>query len=282
METRRVTEIARPVQTEGEGPPGTRPSLSLVLPTYNETTNLPRLIPRLTSVLERVGVPFEIIVVDDDSPDRTWALAGEMARTDARLLVIRRRGQRGLATAVVAGWKAAQGEILGVMDADLQYPPEALPDLLAAIIADRADVAVASRYAPGARVGSWSLRRAIVSRGAILVAKVALPRALGGLRDPSSGCFLVRRRVIQHTDLHPIGFKILIEVLARGHWERVVEVPHAYEGRQEGTSKLGFRQVVEFLSHLGWLAWDSRVTKRLLKPGIGLAPSSSPGPPKPR
>jgi dolichol-phosphate mannosyltransferase len=238
------------------------PPFSLVLPTYNETKNLPRLIPRLTSVLERTGAPFEIIVVDDDSPDGTWALAGEIALTDPRLRVIRRRGERGLATAVVAGWKAARGEILGVMDADLQYPPEGLPDLLEAIAEDAVDVVVASRYAPGARMGAWSLQREIVSRGAIMLAKLALPRALGRLRDPNSGYFLIRRRVIENVDLRPIGFKILIEVLARGRWRRVVELPHAYEGRREGKSKLGSRQTVEFLSHLARLAWDTRALKR--------------------
>jgi dolichol-phosphate mannosyltransferase len=238
------------------------PPVSLVLPTYNETKNLPRLIPRLTSVLERVGAPFEIIVVDDDSPDGTWALAGEMASRDPRLRVIRREGERGLATAVVAGWKAARGEILGVMDADLQYPPEGLPDLLEAIVQEGADVVVASRYAAGARMGPWSLQREIVSRGANLVARLALPRALGSLLDPNSGYFLIRRHVIDGVDLRPIGFKILIEVLARGRWQRAVEVPHAYEGRKEGKSKLGSRQTVEFLSHLATLVWETRVQKR--------------------
>jgi len=248
----RVTGAARTVY----------PPVSLVLPTYNETRNLPRLIPRLTRVLERTGAPFEIIVVDDDSPDGTGALAGEMARADPRLRVIRRRGERGLATAVVAGWKAAQGEILGVMDADLQYPPEGLPDLLEAIVEDAVDVVVASRYAPGARREGWSLRREIVSRGAILLAKLAVPRALSRLRDPNSGYFLIRRRVIENVDLRPIGFKILIEVLARGRWQHVVELPQAYEGRREGKSKLGSRQTVEFLSHLARLVWDTRVRRR--------------------
>jgi dolichol-phosphate mannosyltransferase len=242
------------------------PRVSLVLPTYNEAQNLPRLIPRLTSVLEREGVPFEIIVVDDDSPDGTWALAGEMALTDRRLRVIRRRGERGLATAVVAGWKAAQGKVLGVMDADLQYPPEGLPELLRAI---GADVVVGSRYAPGARMGSWSLRREVVSRAAIGLAKVALPRVLGQVRDPNAGYFLIRRRVIEGVDLRPLGYKILIEVLARSRWQRLVEIPHAYEGRHEGTSKLGSRQSVEFLSHLARLVWETRVMKRAA-PGLRL------------
>jgi dolichol-phosphate mannosyltransferase len=239
------------------------PPVSLVLPTYNEAQNLPRLIPRLTRVLELEEVPFEIIVVDDDSPDGTWAVAGEMALADARLRLIRRRGERGLATAVVTGWRAAQGEILGVMDADLQYPPEGLPALLRALREDAAvDVVVASRYAAGAQMESWSLRRELVSRAAILLAKVALPQALRHLRDPNAGYFLIRRRVIEDVDLRPLGYKILIEVLARGHWQRLVEIPHAYEGRHAGKSKLGVRQTGEFLSHLSRLAWDTRGTRR--------------------
>lgn len=241
------------------------PVLSLVLPTYNEKDNLPRLVPRLTEVLERIGGRFEIIVVDDDSPDGTWRLAAEMAATDPRLRVVRRQGERGLATAVVAGWKAARGEVLGVMDADLQYPPEGLPDMLKALVDGPADVVVASRYAPGAQMGPWSLRREMISRGAILLAKLALPRALGALRDPNSGYFMIRRRVIENVELRPIGYKILIEVLARGHYERVVEIPHLYEGRQEGQSKLGARQSLEFISHLARLAWETGELRRRLR-----------------
>ena len=258
----RADALESPPERETAASSAPCPPVSLVLPTYNEVQNLPRLIPRLTSVLEREGVPFEIIVVDDDSPDGTWALAGEMALADRRLRVIRRRGERGLATAVVAGWNAAQGEILGVMDADLQYPPEGLPALLRVMVADGAvDVVVASRYAPGAQMGPWSLRREITSRAAILLAKLALPRTLGQLRDPNAGYFLIRRRVIEGIDLQPLGYKILIEVLARGRWQRMVEIPHPYEGRHEGASKLGSRQIAQFVSHLAWLAWDTRVKR---------------------
>jgi dolichol-phosphate mannosyltransferase len=258
-----------------EASAGHSPSLSLVLPTYNEATNLPRLVPRLAQALDRAGLEFEVIVVDDDSPDGTWRVAGDLAAEDPRLRVIRRRGQRGLATAVVAGWAAARGDVLGVMDADLQYPPEGLLDLVSAIVADRADVAVASRYAPGARTGSWAFRREVISRAAIRVAKLALPAALGQVADPNSGCFLLRRRVIDSVPLRPVGFKILIEVLARGHWQRVVEVPYAYAGRGSGKSKLGLRQTAEFLEHLAHLVWDTRVMP-------GWSPDAHPRPTEPR
>ena len=100
---------------------------SLVLPTFNERSNIGPLIERIEAVLNREPIDFEIILVDDNSPDETWKLALEIAKEDSHLQVIRREGARGLATAVVEGWKAARGEILGVMDADLQHPPEILP-----------------------------------------------------------------------------------------------------------------------------------------------------------
>ncbi len=241
------------------------PAFSLVIPTYNESRNLPHLVRRVTRTLEEAGVSFEIIVVDDDSPDGTWKLAQEMHAGDPRVRLVRRQGERGLATAVVAGWKEARGEILGVMDGDLQYPPEGLPDLLKAIVEGPADIVVGSRYAPGAKVEQWSLLREIISRGAILLAKLSLPGALGKLRDPNSGYFMLRRRVIENIELRPIGYKILIEVLARGRYKRVVELGHAYEGRKEGISKLSSRQIVEFLSHIGRLVWETGELRRLVK-----------------
>jgi dolichol-phosphate mannosyltransferase len=226
------------------------PTLSLVLPTYNERRNLPRAIERVIRAFESTGLTFEIIVVDDDSPDETWKLAYEMSLTDSRVRVLRRRGERGLATAVVAGWRQARGRVLGVMDADLQYPPETLPTMLKALDRDGVDIAICSRYAPGATVQQWSALRWLVSRAARLVGRLVLRTALLGIADPGAGYFLVRRRVIEGVDLRPRGFKILIEVLARGHYAGVVEVGLPYEGRKEGQSKFRGRQVVEYVTQL--------------------------------
>jgi dolichol-phosphate mannosyltransferase len=241
------------------------PTLSLVLPTYNERANLADAIARIVKALDRTAYSFEIIVVDDDSPDETWKLAETLAGGDARIRILRRRGERGLATAVVAGWQLARGRVLGVMDADLQYPPETLPTLLAALEECAADVAICSRYAPGASVTSWSLARWIVSRGARVVGRLLLPRALGRVADPGAGYFVVRRRVIDGTDLRPLGFKILIEVLARGHYADVVEVGLPYEGRQRGQSKFRTRQVAEYLTHLSRLAVDTGEAARSMR-----------------
>jgi dolichol-phosphate mannosyltransferase len=233
------------------------PTFSLVLPTYNERQNLPGAVTRIAGTLDALGQSFEIIVVDDDSPDETWRLAEELAAHDSRIRVLRRRDERGLATAVAAGWRLARGRVLGVMDADLQYPPETLPRLLAALDRYQADVAICSRYAPGATVQHWSTVRWFISWAARLFGRLLLPTALRGIADPGAGYFLLRRQVIDGVDLRPRGFKILIEVLARGQHERVIEVGLPYEGRKEGQSKFRSRQVVEYLAHLATLAGET-------------------------
>ena len=232
---------------------------SLVVPTYNERFNIGPLIGRIEEALKQKPFDFEIIVVDDNSPDETWRRAQEMAREDSHLQVIRREGSRGLATAVVEGWKAAKGEILGVMDADMQHPPELLPDLLDPILMGRADIVIGSRHVSGGSVGKWNLPRRSVSRGASAIAFMMLPQILRPVRDPMSGFFLVKRVVIDLALLRPTGYKILLEILAKGKYRRVVEVPYVFEERKNGKSKLGPKQYLEFLIHLGTLATKARV-----------------------
>ena len=231
--------------------------LSLVLPTYNESQNIPKAISRIVAALEGAALPFEVIVVDDDSPDGTWKLAQDLGIADSRIRCVRRQGERGLATAVAAGWKVARGSVLGVMDADLQYPPETLPTLLRALDQGGVDIAICSRYAPGARVEEWSAMRWLISWAARLIGRMVLPTALDGIADPGAGYFLLRRSVIEGVALRPRGFKILIEVLARGRYQWVAEVGLPYEGRKEGQSKLRSRQVVDYLAHLLELSRDT-------------------------
>ena len=232
---------------------------SLVVPTFNERPNIRPLLERIEAVLKQDSIDFEIILVDDNSPDESWKLAQEIAKEDSHLRVIRREGARGLATAVVAGWKAAKGEILGVIDADLQHPPEFLPDLLKPILRGFADISVASRHASGGGVGEWNLLRRFVSRGAAAIAFLMLPRTLRLVQDPMSGFFLIKRSVIDSARLKPKGYKILLEVLAKGNYRRIVEVPYVFEERKDGKSKLGPKQYLEFLMHVGMLAAKSRV-----------------------
>jgi dolichol-phosphate mannosyltransferase len=224
--------------------------LSLVVPTYNESRNLEELIGRLSALLDGV-LPgaYEVIVVDDDSPDQTWALALRLADRFPSLRVMRRRGEKGLSTAVIRGWQAARGEVLAVIDGDLQHPPEVVEKLWAAI-AQGADLAVGSRHTEAGGVSDWSVLRRALSRGAQLVGFCVLPGIVGRVSDPMSGCFMVRRSAIADATLNPLGYKILIEVLARGRIGRVAEVGYVFRERLAGESKVTGRLYLEYLRHL--------------------------------
>jgi len=195
------------------------------------------------------SVPVQLIVVDDSSPDGTADLAEGLSK-ELSVRVLRRLGQRGLAAAVVSGWKTAQGDILGVMDADLQHPPEVVYELLKALRSQNADIAVASRYRPGGGTEGWSWFRRLVSWAGMRVGAATLPWTLGVVTDSGSGMFLLRAKALEGVALKPLGFKMLLEVLAKAHYQRVVEVPYVFRGRTRGASKLGARQYVEYLVHL--------------------------------
>jgi dolichol-phosphate mannosyltransferase len=223
---------------------------SLVIPTYNEAGNLPVLIDQLEGLLDPVlGDSYEIIVVDDDSPDRTWEVAARLAETHPKVRVMRRQDQRGLSTAVVRGWQVARGEVLGVMDADLQHPADINLALLGEI--DRgAELATASRHVEGGGVSDWSLTRRLLSRGAQLLGLLVLPEVLGRLTDPMSGYFMLRRSKLAGVKLDPLGYKILIEVVARCKPAWIGEVGYVFRERTAGESKVTSGLYAQYLLHL--------------------------------
>lgn len=225
------------------------PFFSLVAPTYNERANIAPFLTQVTAVLEsRVPGRYEIIVVDDDSPDLTWQLATDTAKTLPAIRVIRRQNERGLATAVVAGWQAARGDWLGVIDADLQHPPEIISRLIDAM-ENGADLAVGTRNAAGGGVSTWSISRRLISRSAQAIGRMALPAARR-VTDPMSGLFIVRGRVVDVTALDPRGYKILLEVLVRGRVRTIVEVPYVFAERKRGGSKATLGIYFEYLAHI--------------------------------
>ncbi len=227
--------------------------LSIVVPTYNEAGSVPILADRLHAALG--ARPWELIIVDDGSPDGTADIAAGLApRIPVR--VVRRAGKAGLASAVVAGFEASSGDVLLVMDADLSHPPEVVP-ALADAIANGADLAVGSRYVSGGGVMDWPLKRRVVSRIACLMGNALVP-----VRDATSGFFALRRPVIDGVRLNPIGFKIGFEVIARGHYKRVVEVPYTFRDRELGSSKFGRREIVQYVVQLGQVARD-KVLRRI-------------------
>lgn len=224
--------------------------LSLILPTYNEVNNIKNIVQLLTNLLDHDEVNgYELIIVDDNSPDGTWEVAQSLIPEYPHLRVMRRQQERGLSSAVIRGWQVAKGSILGVIDADLQHPPKVLINLLAAI-EQGADVAVASRHIEGGGVSEWNIVRRFLSRGAQILGLIILPKVIARVSDPMSGYFLVRRQAIAGPILNPMGYKILIEVLGRGDIERIAEVGYLFQERQEGESKVSWKQYVEYFLHL--------------------------------
>jgi len=231
-------------------PAEARIAFSLVIPTYNEAKNIGPLLERLDALLRpALDDSFELIVVDDDSPDGTSRTAAEIALRIPSVRVVTRRGERGLATAIIRGWQVARGDVLGVIDADLQHPPETLLPLLAQI-GRGADLAVGSRNVVGGGVSDWSLARRMLSRGAQLIGLLILPEVLGRLTDPMSGLFLVRRAALAGVEMDPLGYKILIEVVGRSDIRWIAEVPYVFRERVAGESKVSFRLYREYLLHL--------------------------------
>ncbi|QLE54692.1 glycosyltransferase [Nostoc sp. TCL26-01] len=224
--------------------------LSLVIPTYKERGNIANVVKILSQILDEfIPGDYELIVVDDDSPDMTWELAQSLTQEYPQLQVMRRQEERGLSSAVIRGWQAARGKILGVIDGDLQHPPEVLTQLLTAIT-NGADLAVASRHVDGGGVSSWSVVRRFLSRGAQVLGLMLLPGVLGRVSDPMSGYFMVHRESVAGATLNPVGYKILLEVIGRGNVKSIAEVGYVFCERKEGESKVTWKQYVDYIHHL--------------------------------
>jgi dolichol-phosphate mannosyltransferase len=238
-----------PARTDRRRP--TRPQISVVVPTYNEALNLPVLLDRLDLTLSHLD--YEVVVVDDDSPDLTWQVAEDAASRSRRIRVLRRIGRRGLSSAVLEGLALAQGQVLAVLDADLQHDESVLPAMVEAVRWGGADICVASRDAEGGSYGSFGPgRRAVSWAGA------ELARTLLGVEvsDPMSGFFaLSRERYLEiRSLLTGRGFKVLLEVLVRGRPPVVAEVGYAFRERAAGSTKIGPTVLVAYLASLAELA----------------------------
>ncbi len=222
------------------------PRVTVIVPTYQETANIAPLATRLFAAVPATAC--ELLVVDDDSPDGTAAEVERLAESvPARCLV--RRGERGLATAVIAGLRAARGELCVVMDADLSHPPEAIPALLAAMEDPSVEMAIGSRFVPGGKVDlHWPLHRRLNSWCGRLLARPLTP-----VRDMMSGFFCVRRAALDLDRLHPVGYKIALELMVRHRWRRIVELPIVFADRRAGHTKLNLAEQGRYLRHLGRL-----------------------------
>ncbi len=228
--------------------------LSLIIPTYNERENLTELIERIQKTLQRYE--YTIIVVDDNSPDKTWKVAEDLSKRFSEIQLLRRNEKMGLSSAFLDGLAISKGELVGLIDSDLQHPPEALSRMLDEIQLG-ADLVVASRYVAGGGVNDWPIPRRVISRAARGLAEVLLPK-VRVVRDPMSGYFIVKKESIEDVQLNPGSFKILLEVLVKGNYRRVAEVPYIFENRKRGKSKLGSEEISNYLKHLIKLSVETR------------------------
>jgi dolichol-phosphate mannosyltransferase len=228
------------------------PTLSLVVPTYNERDRLPDLVRAVFDAYQQGGVEGDLIIVDDNSPDGTGRVADDLA-TRYPITVLHRAGKLGLGTAVVEGFNASEAQIVGVIDADLSHPPALVPRMLRAMLESGADFVVGSRYIPGGGTGDWPLTRELMSRFACLLA-----RGLTPVRDVTSGFFLVRRALARGVTISAGGFKICLELLIRSAPKLVIEVPYVFQTRTAGQSKMNLKEALGYRSQLR----DLRAYKR--------------------
>ncbi len=224
--------------------------LSLVLPTFREALNIQPILRLIAGTLKAVpGLCFEIIVVDDNSQDGTAQLALDESVHLPEVRVMRRVEESGLATAVIRGWQVSRGRVLAVMDADLQHPPAVLTALVQQIRGG-ADLAIGSRHVAEGGVSYWNLGRRIISRTAQLIGLIILPEVVGRISDPMSGYFMLRREVVSGRLLNPTGYKILIEVVARGNAAKIAEVGYVFIERRQGESKVSAAIYFQYFQHL--------------------------------
>jgi dolichol-phosphate mannosyltransferase len=221
------------------------PNLSVVVPTFNECDNVVRLYRKLEATLN--GVAWEVIFVDDNSPDKTWEVVRDLAQHDSRVRCVRRIGRRGLSGACIEGILASSAPYAAVMDADLQHDETQLPKMLALLQSGQAELVVGSRYVEGGSAEGLNKQRAGFSSFATSIAK----RVLGvAIADPMSGFFMVRRDRFEQLapKLSTQGFKILLDVVATAHGElKTVEVPFSFGSRLHGESKLDSMVALDFL-----------------------------------
>ena len=222
---------------------------SIIVPAYREAANIRPLVQRVFTAISQAGIEAELIIVDDDSQDGTEDIVNSLSRDHPVRLIVRRQ-RRGLAGAVLHGFKQARFNHLVVLDADLQHPPEAIPELLHRLEREDCDFVIGTRYAPGAGVNEhWPALRRLASRIATCLAAPLVP-----LTDPMSGFFAIHRTTWERAArLDPIGYKIALELYVKGGCARPAEVPIEFAARKAGTSKLSVLQQLQYLRHLGKL-----------------------------
>jgi dolichol-phosphate mannosyltransferase len=222
--------------------------LSIVLPTYNESQNIVRVLDTIAEAVP-VDTASEIIVVDDNSPDGTADIASHYAKNildnnKLHIELIRREAKLGLSSAILAGVQSATGDVIVVMDGDFSHPPQIIPSIVRELQDSEYDIVVASRYIKGGSIRGWPFKRRLMSKGATKIAQYGLGIEV---KDPVSGFFAFRRHIIKGVNFDAIGYKMLLEILVKAKGARVKEVPYTFTNRRIGTSKLDNSVMLDYI-----------------------------------
>lgn len=233
--------------------------IAIIIPTLNERGSLPLLFAELQIVTPKIqsqGYDLEFVIVDDNSQDGTQEYIEECLKNKILPLKLVKRQERGLAMAVLRGFTKTDAEILGVMDADLSHPPELLIKMAEQI--KNYDLVLPCRNMPSGGAEEWPIHRKLTSMLATSLVKFINIKA----RDPMSGYFLLKRSVIDDTELSPIGYKILLEILVKGNYKNFIEIPYIFRNRAVGTSKMSSQIIGQYLKHLFVLKKWQKINKK--------------------
>src|SRR3989338_1258205 len=229
--------------------------LSIIVPTYNEAENLEEFIKKIKGSVN--NLEYEIIIVDDNSPDVTGTIAESLRKTYHSIDIIHRSKKMGISSAIMDGIKIAKGDIIATLNSDFQHPIEYLPKMAGKI--GKFDIVIGSRYVSGGNTEGWNLWRLIASRIGIFIAYMAIPQ-IRQIKDPLSGFFVLKKEIVKNIYINPsVVQKYLLEILVRDPYRKVVEVPYVFKNRRGGSSKVNFRDSFNYLRQLFILHKKSRV-----------------------
>jgi len=226
--------------------------LTVIIPTYNEKENIRDTIIEINNIMELANINGQILVVDDNSPDGTADIVKELAGEIKNVDICVRYFDRGLSQSVVSGIKESNTVIVLVTDADRSHAIGLIPTMYHKIIEGN-DIVIGSRYMKGGGIKQWSLKRRIISIGATFLGRLILP----DVTDPVSGFFAMKKKVIEGVELKPSGYKILLEILGKGIWDKFVEIPYEFTDRKMGKSKLKPKIIIEYVQQVIDITWYS-------------------------
>ena len=236
--------------------------LSILIPTKNEAQNIEKLFSKISKIKRKIP-SFEIIITDSNSKDNTAGIAKYFGRKYKLRVRTFNTGNRDLSNAIVFVLTKVKGNFVCVMDADLQHPPEMISKMLKTLKKEKADIIIASRFVKKAKV-DFGLWRLFVSKVYRFLTYVFVPKTKN-IKDPGTGFFIFRKKILKKTKLNPLGFKILLEILAKANYDKVIEIPFSFKNRKKGKSKFNFKQTFIAFKHLLKLSKSQKEHKKFLK-----------------